>query len=72
MMNIRSVNLRKLNSLTKYPSIPTYHKLGEKGILTEEVQVDFANFADGMNFMNGFLLFVERCLLCVIRKTLFV
>lgn len=33
--------LRKLNSATQYPSIPTYHKLGERGRLTEEVQVEF-------------------------------
>ncbi len=26
----------KLNSATKYPHIPTYHKLGERGILQEE------------------------------------
>jgi hypothetical protein len=34
-------HLTKLNSLTKYPSIPTYHTLGEKGLLTEAVQVPF-------------------------------
>ena len=34
-------HLAKLNSLTKYPSIPTYHTLGEKGRLTEAVQVSF-------------------------------
>lgn len=31
--------LPRLNSLTKYPSIPTYHKLGENGLLTEERNV---------------------------------
>jgi hypothetical protein len=31
----RSVNLKALNSLTKYPSIPTYHQLGPGGILTD-------------------------------------
>lgn len=30
-----SLDLQKLNSLTKYPSIPTYHELGERGALTE-------------------------------------
>jgi hypothetical protein len=30
------MNLRKLNSMTKYPSILTYHKLGKKGSLLEE------------------------------------
>jgi hypothetical protein len=33
--------LPKLNSLTKYPSIPTYHTLGEKGRLIDPVQVRF-------------------------------
>src|SRR2546423_1469408 len=32
----RTIDLRKLSSLTKYPSIPTYHALGEKGALLEE------------------------------------
>ncbi|MCM3627868.1 hypothetical protein M3194_10880 [Paenibacillus glycanilyticus] len=31
------MDLRKINSLTKYPSILTYHKLGERGKLTEEL-----------------------------------
>jgi hypothetical protein len=34
-------NLTKLNSLTKYPSIPTYHALGDKGRLTETILVPF-------------------------------
>lgn len=33
--------IAKLNSATKYPSIPTYHCLGDKGVLLDEVQVDF-------------------------------
>jgi hypothetical protein len=32
----RTIDLRKLNSLTKYPSIPTYHALGERGALLED------------------------------------
>jgi len=32
-----------LNSATKYPSIPTYHALGERGRLTPDVQVDFGD-----------------------------
>lgn len=32
-----NLDLRKLNSMTKYPSIETYHVLGEKGRLTEQV-----------------------------------
>ncbi len=34
--DLRSADLDRLNSLTKYPSIPTFHALGAKGVLTEE------------------------------------
>jgi hypothetical protein len=34
--NLRKISLPHLNTITKYPSIPTYHTLGEKGRLTEE------------------------------------
>lgn len=34
-------DLRKLNSATQYPSIPTYHVLGERGRLTEDRNVTF-------------------------------
>lgn len=34
--SLRNCDLDKLNSMTKYPSIPTYHALGNKGILLEE------------------------------------
>jgi len=37
MIRTNEVDLRKLNSATKYPSIPTYHALGEKGSLLEEI-----------------------------------
>lgn len=37
MTDMRSVDLAALNSATKYPSIPTYHAMGEKGRLTDEV-----------------------------------
>jgi hypothetical protein len=33
---------RRLNSLTKYPSIPTYHSLDAKGKITEQVEEDLA------------------------------
>ena len=36
MFNLRETDLQKLNSLTKYPSIPTYHGMGERGVLTDE------------------------------------
>ncbi len=35
------MDLDRLNSATKYPSIPTYHEIGERGRLTETVQVPF-------------------------------
>jgi hypothetical protein len=34
------MDLRKLNSITKYPSILTYHQIGEKGRLTERYSED--------------------------------
>jgi hypothetical protein len=34
---LREIDLAKLNSLTKYPSIPTYHTMGDKGALVDEV-----------------------------------
>lgn len=40
-MNPYKLDLKKLNSVTKYPSIPTYHALGDRGCLTEEIQVSF-------------------------------
>jgi hypothetical protein len=36
-MMLRELDLAKLNSMTKYPSIPTYHTMGDKGLLTDEV-----------------------------------
>lgn len=54
------MELSKLNSATKYPSIETYHVLGEKGRLTEdlgpfagiedEVPVVLTEKVDGTNF----------------------
>ncbi|MVU76935.1 hypothetical protein GPX89_06710 [Nocardia sp. ET3-3] len=35
--DVRAANLEAINSATKYPSIQTYHQLGEKGSLTETV-----------------------------------
>lgn len=34
-------DLRAINSLTKYPSILTYHALGDRGRVSDRVQVDF-------------------------------
>lgn len=44
-MNIRKIDLGRLNTATKYPSIATYHTLGERGRLTEEV-TGFAETSD--------------------------
>lgn len=38
---LRMMDLSKLNSVMKYPSIPTYHVLGERGRLTDELTVSF-------------------------------
>jgi hypothetical protein len=35
-MNLGKLALTRLNSLTKYPSIPTFHPLGERGRLLDE------------------------------------
>jgi len=35
------MDLDKLNSATKYPSILTYHEMGDRGRLTQKVQVPF-------------------------------
>ena len=42
MINTGEIDLRKLNTATKYPSIPTYHSLGDKGSLLKET-VDLGN-----------------------------
>jgi hypothetical protein len=41
MTMLKDLNLRALNSATKYPSIPTYHRLGDKGRLQEDVLTPF-------------------------------
>jgi hypothetical protein len=52
--SLRSCDLNKLNSMTKYPSIPTYHALGDKGALLEETvnfdgEVILTEKVDGIN-----------------------
>ena len=65
------MDLNKINSMTKYPSILTYHKLGEKGRLLDEVQVEFdcpvivTEKIDGVNariilFPDGFYIIGSR------------
>jgi hypothetical protein len=51
--DIRQVDLTKLNSMTKYPSIPTYHVLGDKGVLQDAVQVPFADRIVGTEKVDG-------------------
>lgn len=47
-MDIRKINLQRLNSLTKYPSIPTFHALDPKnGNLIEEA-VNFTGDDSGL------------------------
>lgn len=41
MLNRHSIDV--INSMTKYPSIPTYHKLGKNGVLLPERSVDFGD-----------------------------
>ena len=36
MISLRNIELSKLNTATKYPSIPTFHALGDRGRLLEE------------------------------------
>jgi hypothetical protein len=38
---LKNIDLRKLDSATKYPSIPTLHEIGQKGRLTDNLQVHF-------------------------------
>jgi hypothetical protein len=40
-MNLSVLDLKKINSLTKYPSILTYHELGDRGCLKESVLIKF-------------------------------
>jgi hypothetical protein len=51
--DIRRTDLDKLNSLTKYPSILTYHTLGDKGALQDAVQVPFAGGVLGAEKVDG-------------------
>lgn len=38
---LTKLDLRKLDSATKYPSIPTYHEMGDRGRLTNQPSLDF-------------------------------
>lgn len=41
MFDIRKTDIDRLNSMTKYPSILTYHELGERGVLNDVVLTPF-------------------------------
>lgn len=51
--DILQTDLSKLNSMTKYPSILTYHHLGEKGLLQDSVQIPFAGRVVGTEKIDG-------------------
>ena len=74
MFDTRSVDLRKLNSLTKYPSIPTYHLLGQKGLLTNDVvplrdvELVVTEKVDGTN--GRILLMPDNCYIIGSREEL--
>src|SRR5438034_7509139 len=58
--DIRRIDLGKLNSMTKYPSILTYHALGDKGVLQETVQIPFEGRIIGtekVDYTNARLIF---------------
>jgi hypothetical protein len=40
-LDIRHFDIKKLNTLTKYPSILTYHKMIDRGLLAAEVLPEF-------------------------------
>jgi hypothetical protein len=42
-MDLRALDLRKLNSATKYPSIETFHAIGDKGRLLPEIRNPIPN-----------------------------
>jgi hypothetical protein len=58
-INIRDLDLASLNSATKYPSIPTYHTMADKGRLSDAVQVNFSEadadlvFTEKIDGTNG-------------------
>lgn len=56
MFDIHTVDLEKFNTLFKYPSILTYHKMGEKGRLQEELAVPLMDYIQA----NGPLHVTEK------------
>lgn len=74
MLDTRTTDLRRLNSATKYPSIPTYHALGEKGrLLSEHVDLGddpllLTEKVDGTN--SRIILMPDGCYLIGSREEL--
>lgn len=70
----RQVDLGRLNSATKYPSIPTYHTLGEKGALLNEcvsfprIDLIYTEKVDGTN--SRIILMPDGCYLMGSREEL--
>ncbi|OJF11777.1 RNA ligase family protein [Couchioplanes caeruleus] len=52
-MDLRSVDLRALNSMTKYPSIPTYHLLDPRNGGLQEEAVRFSGTVIGTEKVDG-------------------
>ncbi|MEU0540527.1 RNA ligase family protein [Nocardia sp. NPDC005978] len=50
--DLRTADLEVINSATKYPSIPTYHRLGERGALTDAV-TEFSGPVIGTEKVDG-------------------
>lgn len=53
MFDVRKTDLNKVNSMTKYPSILTYHAMGDKGVLTDTIQVPFSGTVVGSEKVDG-------------------
>lgn len=74
MFSTRDFDLRKLNSATKYPSIPTYHSLGERGMLLDEhvpfgdLEILLTEKVDGTN--SRIILMPDGCYLIGSREEL--
>ena len=51
--DVRQFDLGKLNRMTKYPSILTYHALGDKGVLQDTVQIPFEGRIIGTEKVDG-------------------
>lgn len=58
-------SIQKLNSLTKYPEIKTYHVMGGKGCLTKEMNFDFSSedevvLTEKIDGTNGRIVFLPN------------